>query len=282
MILHADETSWSIHSVWAFVSENARILLHGVHKDASTLEIVVNPSMFGGLAISDDAAVYSQFNKTQKCWAHLLRKSVRICLLAPEDKRFESLRDGLFEIYRSAVRLKSDGRYSEVGRHNAVIEIQNRLYAIIEPECEKHLDKKYEGALEDYRLLIFELLKLNAGDELFTFVTTADVKRPNGETMAATGTNNEAERTLRVPAMARNTDRASKTTEGAKRRTIVISVFESLRCYQKKFTLDSITQELLSWQSKGLSCFERQLQRMGDVVRANGILAKLYPQPEAT
>lgn len=87
---------------------------------------------------------------------------------------------------------------------------------------------------------------LNASAELFTLATTADVKRPNGQTMAATGTNNEAKRTLRVPAMARNTDRASKNTNGAKRRTIVISVFGSLRCFLKKFTLDSITQKLLS------------------------------------
>ena len=42
MILHADETSWSIRSVWAFVTESARGLLEGVHEDASTLEAVLN------------------------------------------------------------------------------------------------------------------------------------------------------------------------------------------------------------------------------------------------
>ena len=41
----------------------------------------------------------------QKCWAHLLRKSIRICLLDPENKKFEVLRDGLFEIFRSAKKL---------------------------------------------------------------------------------------------------------------------------------------------------------------------------------
>src|SRR5205814_1484666 len=38
MVVHADETSWSINSVWAFVSEKARLLFFGVPKDAATLE----------------------------------------------------------------------------------------------------------------------------------------------------------------------------------------------------------------------------------------------------
>jgi transposase len=38
MVVHADETSWSINSVWAFLSEKARVLLFGVHKDADTLK----------------------------------------------------------------------------------------------------------------------------------------------------------------------------------------------------------------------------------------------------
>ena len=67
MILHADETSWSIHSVWALLSEKARIVLHGVHKDGSTLETILDPKTFGGLVNSDDAAVYGRFSKTQKC-----------------------------------------------------------------------------------------------------------------------------------------------------------------------------------------------------------------------
>jgi hypothetical protein len=281
MILHADETSWSIRSVWAFITEKARVLLHGVHKDAETLEAIINPAVFGGLVISDDAAVYGRFSKVQKCWAHLLRKAVRICLLDPENKQFELLRDGLFEIYRSAKRLKSDGRYSDDGRYNATLEIQDRLHALICPECEKHDGKKYDGALEEYRLLILEILKLSVDDALFTFVTTPAAPRPNGTELAASGTNNEAERTLRPAAKARNTDQASKTLSGARRRTIIVSTMESIRCYVKGYTLALITDELLSWQIKGISCFERTLQSIEDCTRSRGILAKLYPMPQA-
>ena len=38
LVVHADETSWSINSVWAFLSEKARVLLFGVPRDADTLE----------------------------------------------------------------------------------------------------------------------------------------------------------------------------------------------------------------------------------------------------
>ena len=32
LVVHTDETSWSIHSVWAFVSEKVRVLFFGVHR----------------------------------------------------------------------------------------------------------------------------------------------------------------------------------------------------------------------------------------------------------
>ncbi len=61
--------------------------------------------------------------------------------------------------------------------------------------------------------------RLMGESELFTFVTHPDVD----------GTNNEGSRTLRDPAQARNTGRTSKTTRGARRRTVLTSVLESLR-----------------------------------------------------
>jgi transposase len=282
MIVHADETGWSIHSVWAFVTEQARLLLHGVHKDAATLEKILNPESFQGLVISDDSAVYSKFSKMQKCWAHLLRKAVRICLLDPNEKRFEALRDGLFVIYRSAKRLKKDARFNEIGRHNAMIGLQNELYDLICPECEKHEGKSYEGAMEAYRLLLAELLRLNVDDQLFTFVTTPSVERPNGTEMQAEGTNNESERTLRSPASARNNDRASKTLRGAKRRTIIVSTMESMRCFMNRFTLENVTQEILAWAKDGVSCFEKRLSEINDAVKLTGMLEKLYPNPSTS
>ena len=57
LVVPADETRWSLNSVWAFLSEKARVLLFGVHKDADTLEKILDPATFAGIVISDDAAV---------------------------------------------------------------------------------------------------------------------------------------------------------------------------------------------------------------------------------
>ena len=86
LVVHADETRWSLNSVWAFLSEKARVLLFGVHKDAATLPAILDPQTFAGIVISDDAAVYENFTAAQKCWAHLVRKAVKLTLQDPNNR----------------------------------------------------------------------------------------------------------------------------------------------------------------------------------------------------
>src|SRR5438270_1747755 len=52
------------------VSEKARVLLFGVHKEAATLQAVLDPATFAGIVFSDDAANYAHLTQAQKCWAH--------------------------------------------------------------------------------------------------------------------------------------------------------------------------------------------------------------------
>ena len=83
--------------------------------------------------------------------------------------------------------------------------------------------------------------------------------RSSGEELSqpVAGTNNEAERTLRNPAQARDTGRTNKSTAGARRQTIIVSVLESLRVYLKTFTLRSIMAEIERWCQSGQSCFRK-------------------------
>jgi hypothetical protein len=60
-------------------------------------------------------------------------------------------------------------------------------------------------------------MRLMLAGQLFTFVKAEPVEKPNGETLAVSGTNNEAEGTLRSPAQARDTGRTNKTAAGARR-----------------------------------------------------------------
>ena len=181
-VVHADETRWSPDRVWAVSSEQARVILFGVYKDAGTLETVLDPETFAGLVIRDGAAVSAHFTRAQTCRAHLFR--------------------------------------------------------------------------------------------------TATVSQPNGETGPVWGTNNEAGRTLRGSADARKTGRTSQTASGARRRTIVMSVLESLRLYLKVWALTHVIAEVKRWMELGRSCFEELLIRSQIPPPDNSILDRLFPKAE--
>jgi len=262
LVVHTDETGWSINSVWAFLSEQARVIFFGVHKDGKTLEQILDPAMFAGLLISDDAAVYGHFTQAQKCWAHLLRKAIKLTLLEPANVEYRQFTDRLLEIYRAACRIQQDRRLSAAGRESKVAVLDDEVFDLCVATWAAELPPG-EGPADDYRLLCNELMRLNLAAELFAFVTAAPVRKPNGETMAVSGTNNEAERTLRSPAQARDTGRTNKTPFGARRQTVIVSVLESLRQYLSTFTLSSVIQEVTRWLATGRSCFARLAKKLG-------------------
>jgi transposase len=278
LVVHADETSWSLNSVWAFLSEKARLLLFGVHKDAATLEWLLDPATFAGMVISDDAAVYAHFTQAQKCWAHLLRKAIKLTLQDPNHEDYRQFTDRLLEIYRTACRVQRDGRLGAAGRARKVAALEDAVLELCGPLWLEELPP-LEGLDNDYRLLVNEIMRLLLAEELFTFVTAKAVKQPNGETQTVGGTNNEAERTLRKPAEARKTGRTSKTMHGARRQTIVTSVLESLRLYLKTFTLPNVIKEVQGWVATGRSCFEELLEKLGLPLPEQSILDQVLPTP---
>jgi len=259
-VVHADETSWSINSVWAFLSEKARLLFFGVHKDAATLEAILDPQTFQGIVISDDAAVYGNFSQSQKCWAHLIRKAIKLTLLEPSNLDYRHFTDRLLEIYRAACRLKQDQRFNDEGRKRKVAELDDQIVELCGGVWSADLPP-LKGLDDDFRLLCNELMRLMLDRQLFVFVTAADVTFPNGKTQPVGGTNNEAERTLRGPAEARKTGRTNKTTRGARRQTILVSVLESLRLIVLNFTLPNLIEEIRKWERTGKSCFALMLAK---------------------
>jgi len=278
LVVHTDETSWSINSVWAFLSEKVRVLFFGVHKDAETLKQILNPETFAGIVISDDAAVYANFSQAQKCWAHLLRKAIKITLLEPANVQYRQFTDRLLEIYRSACRVQSDGRLGDAGRARKVGELDDELLDLCVATWAAELPKS-QGPADDYRLLVNELMRLMLDRQLFTFVTAPAVTTPSGITQPVAGTNNEAERTLREPARARDTGRTNKTPRGARRRTVNVSVLESLRQQLASFTLSTLIAEVSRWYETGESCFARLLKTCKLSPPDKSLLNLLFPKP---
>jgi hypothetical protein len=278
LVVHSDETGWSLHSVWAFLSEKARLLFFGVHKDEETLKQILDPQTFAGLVVSDDAAVYANFTQAQKCWAHLLRKAIKLTLQEPHNATYRAFTDRLLEIYRAAGRVKGDGRLSDAGRtrksaalDDAILELCGAMWTADLPPL--------EGPDNDYRRLVNEIMRLMLARELFAFVTATAAEQPNGETQPVGATNNEAERTLRKPAEARKTGRTNKTLAGARRQTILTSVLESLRLYLTTFTLASVIAEIQRWFAKGRSCFTELLNQLQIPSPKQSVLDRVLPQP---
>jgi transposase len=278
LVVHADETGWSLNSVWAFLSEKARVLLFGVHKDAETLKLILDPATFGGIVVSDDAAVYANFTASQKCWAHLLRKAIKLTLQDPNNAEYRVLTDQLLEIYHEACRVRGDQRLGDAGRARKVAELDDKILDLCVPLWAQDLPP-LEGLDNDYRLLVHEIMRLMLAQELFTFVTAKPVEQVNGTTKPVDGTNNEAERTLRGAAQARKTGRTNKTSAGTRRQTILTSVLESLRLYLPTFTLSSVLEEMNRWCEAGRSCFTKLLKKLKLAPPERSLIDQLFPKP---
>jgi transposase len=280
LVVHTDETSWSINSVWAFLSEKARLVFFGVHKDAETLKQILNPETFAGLVISDDYVVYANFSQSQKCWAHLLRKAIKLTLQQPNNQEYRAFADGLLAIYRKACAVQRDGRLSDAGRQRKVAALDDEILDLCVARWALELPPLEASPENDYRLLVNEVMRLMLDQQLFTFVTTPAAAQPNGQSKPVSGTNNESERKLRTESQARDTGRTNKTTTGARRQTIIVSVLESLRLYLPTFTLNGVIEEIKRWRQAGQSCFTNLLQKMGLANPIESILEDLLPAPD--
>ena len=270
-VVHADETSWSLNSVWAFLSEKARVFIFGCRKDANTLAQILPKESFGGVLVSDDAAVYQGFSKAQKCWAHLLRKAIRFTLLQPGNEEYKTFLNGLLDVYRDAKRASADQRLKETGRAARVSELVDALSALCVSRCKADdvQVKSDDETDHEFNNLVQEVARLMCDCELFTFVLHPE----------ASGTNNEAERSLRDAAQDRRTGRTSKTLRGAQRRTILVSVLESLKLHLPEFTLSSVQTELQTWWQTGESLFGQLLKACGLDPPTKSRLNNLVPLP---
>jgi len=255
-VVYLDETGWKVGntacSLWAFAAQCQRLFLFGCCKDDDTLDQILPPDVFDGIGVSDDAAVYrGRFAQAQKCWAHLLRKAIKLALLYPRQTTYQRFLDQLLELYHDAKRAAADQRLSDAGRRLRVCDLENRLCELCSP-YDHPTPPDLKPHQRDFANLIAELLRLLLAEELFTFVLVPGVEP----------TNNITERLLRGPAQDRKAGRTNQTATGAQRRSVIVSVLESLRVNLKTFDLTSVLQEVGRWMREGISLFARQWQAL--------------------
>ncbi len=255
-VVYMDETGWKVSAkrcyAWVFTSLLHTVLLYGRKRDGAVVDEILPRDEFQGVGVSDDYAVYrNRFSKGQKCWAHLLRKAIKLMLSHPDTPRYREFFEELLSVFREGKRLQRDGRLSDAGRPRKVEELQNGFRSLCS-RFRPHQQQRQAPGGEEYAGLLKELVRCLAEGELFTFVLHPDVEP----------TNNVSERTFRNSAQARNTNRTSKTEAGAKRRSVISSVLVSLRQNLQTLTLQSILEEVTEWCRSGQSLFHRQLQEL--------------------
>ena len=236
-VVYTDETSWHVGrcntSLWSFTSAAECVMLFGCSKDRATLESILPPDKFNGTLVSDNAAVYDKEYTSQKCWAHLLRKAIKLALLATEEKKYQTFLKELLGLYHQAKQTTS-ARLGKQKRLEKVNEFEAKLCDLCHPHWEKldenELQPTTDRIEKSFRNLINELMDLCAKEELFQFVLDPNIEP----------TNNLSERQLRNSTIARKLNRTNKTTNGARRQTNIVSILETLRRILTNFTFQTV------------------------------------------
>jgi hypothetical protein len=277
MIVYIDETGWKVGSkscyTWVFSTAMHVLYRCGVSRKKEEATSVLGDE-FCGIGVTDDYAAYkSMFSQHQLCWAHLIRKAIKLSLQHPDEQEYATFLDQLCSIYDDAKELRADHVAAiDAGSAKTPSELETivtKLNARIEELCTRHeeaiIKPKTEANkcdttepvqpvtpkhLETFILLQRELM--NNLDCLFVFVEHPDVEP----------TNNRSERNIRREAEIRKGARTNKTAKGAKRRSVIVTVLASLQTRLDKFTLRNLLDEVGRWFDEGLSIFEQELRNL--------------------
>ena len=256
MIVYIDETGWKVGKqscyTWVFSTAMHVLFRCGVSRKKEEATAVLGDS-FEGIGVTDDYNAYKKlFSKHQLCWAHLIRKAIKLALQHPDEPQYATFLDQLCLIYDDAKCAQQDGQLSEAEREEKSRQLQTRLKLLCarwEDQIEKDVTPTHEATF----LLLQRELVANL-DCLFVFVEHPEVEP----------TNNRSERNVRREAEIRKGARTSKTKSGAYRRSVIVTVLASLQTRIADFTLSNLLVEIHRWLSNGRSIFQQELCHLHD------------------
>jgi len=253
LVVYIDETGWKVGKkscyTWVFSTAMHVLFSCGVGRSKTEAEKILGP-VFAGIGVTDDYCAYKKlFTQHQLCWAHLIRKAIKLALQHPDEKQYATFLDKLFSIYQEAVRYQKDGRLS-IGRAQKALDLQENIRSL----CTRHGETIDEDTMPDREATFIRLQNelVDNVDCLFVFVEHPQVEP----------TNNRSERNVRCEAEIRKGGRTSKSKDGARRRSIIMTVLMSLRTRFTKFTLNTLLMEVEQWIEQGVSIFEKELAEL--------------------
>lgn len=257
LVIYVDETGWQVGKqacyTWVFSTALPVVFRCGVGRGKAEAQAILG-EQFSGIGVSDNYAAYKYlFSEHQLCWAHLLRKAIKLMLQHPTERLYRQFLDDLYDLYQQAVRWQKDNRLT-VGRSQKVDILQARLRQLCGRAHETIDAETMLSHEQSFIRLQHELI--NGMDALFVFVAHPQVE----------STNNRSERNLRREAEVRKGGRTSKTQPGAQRRSIIMTVLATLNTRFERFTLEHLLDELARWAQLGRSRFQAEL---ASLTRAN-------------
>jgi len=208
----------------------------------------------------------------QLCWAHLIRKAIKLMLQNPDETEYVDFWDQLCLIYHDAKQcskevaasVAGDRLNTTAGRQAIIEELQTRIRELCDRREETIITakaaSKAQPPIEPTTSHVASLIRLQREladnlECLFVFVEHPEVEP----------TNNRSERNARREAEIRKGARTSKTAAGAKRRSTIVTVFASLQTRIANFTLANMMAEVERWSTAGVSLFQQEL----DAIKAN-------------
>lgn len=253
LVIYIDETGWKVGArscyTWAFSSAMHVLFRCGVSRGKVEAQAILGEN-FTGIGVSDDYGAYKNlFDEHQLCWAHLLRKAIKLMLQHPDDPQYAKFLEELYNIYQLAVRCQRDRRLT-VGRKDKVQQLKTQIIDLCNLSGQT-IDPVNTSTHEATFIRLQNEL-VNGLNSLFVFVEHPEVEP----------TNNRSERNVRREAEIRKGGRTSKTDHGAKRRSIIMTVLATLNTRFKKFTLDKLLTEVARWIDVGLSMFQVELMSL--------------------
>jgi hypothetical protein len=253
LVLYVDETGWQVGKqscyTWVFSTAMHVLFRCGVGRGKAEAQAILG-EQFQGIGVSDDYAAYrSLFREHQLCWAHLLRKAIKLMLQHPNESVYRQFLDDLYDLYQQAIRWQQDQRLT-VGRTEKVKVLQ----ALMRRLCSRAQEPIDAETMPTHEQTFIRLQNelINGLEALFVFVIHPQVEP----------TNNRSERNLRREAEVRKGGRTSKTQPGAQRRSIIMTVLATLSTRFEPFTLEHLLAELAHWAEIGFSRFQAELANL--------------------
>ncbi len=204
-LVHLDETTWKEKGillwVWVGITADIAVYLIGSRKKEMLLKLITEA--FVGWIITDGYRVYRDYEKRQRCLAHLIRKAV--ALTGAVDEQAQKMGDWFLSELRRLINEMASG---QAGKKQC-----NPTLARLKRAC--NLGAESEHA--KLKSLAKEIL--NDWDAVVAFVKNPELP----------ATNNLAERALRWVVLYRKITFGTPTPEGSKSFAATLSVVKTCR-----------------------------------------------------